>query len=72
MKRVRPSRIRWYSSATGSLTLSTMSASPQTSSAEPMMRAPGRDVVVVADLRPDAGVLLDEDVVPVLGELVHA
>ena len=32
--------MRWYSSATGSLTLSTMSAMPQTSSASGMMVAP--------------------------------
>ena len=40
MNSTRPSRIRWYSSATGSLTLSTISAWPHTSSAESMILAP--------------------------------
>ena len=40
MKRVCPSRMRAYSSATGSLTLSTMSAVPQTSSAVSSRVAP--------------------------------
>ena len=67
-----PSRIRWYSSATGSLTLSTISAWPHTSSAESIIVAPGGDVLVVVDLRPDAGVLLDAHLVAVGDELVHA
>ena len=40
MKRVRPSRSRWYSSAIGSLTLSTMSTLPHTSSASSRIVAP--------------------------------
>ena len=72
MKRVSPSRIRWYSSATGSLTLSTMSAVPHTSSAVSRISAPGRDVLVVDDRGADAGALLDEDLVAVRDQLVHA
>ena len=72
MKRVSPSRIRWYSSAIGSLTLSTMSASPHTSSAESIIVRAGGDVLLVGDLRAEAGVLLDDHLVAVLGELVDA
>ena len=72
MKRVSPSRIRWYSSAMGSLTLSTISAVPQTSSALSRILAPGRCVLAVLDLGADAGALLDVHLVAVGGELVHA
>ena len=57
MKSTRPSRIRWYSSATGSLTLSTMSTPPSVphaSSAVATIVAPGRDELVVGDPRADA------------------
>ena len=40
MNRVRPSRRRWYSSATGSLTFMTMSDSPHTSSGSSRIVAP--------------------------------
>ena len=72
MKRVWPSRIRWYSSAIGSLTLRIRSPVPQTSSAVGQDLRAGGDEVVVGDRRADAGVLLDEDLVPVADQLVHA
>ena len=72
MNRVWPSRIRWYSASTGSLTLRIRSPVPQTSSAVSRIVAPGGDVVLVGDGGADAGVLLDEDLVAVRDELVHA
>ena len=73
MKRVRPSRIRWYSSATGSLTLSTMSrlAPDVVGGAEDAWR-PAATYSSSLICGPDAGVLLDEHLVPVGDELVHA
>ena len=65
MKRVWPSRIRWYSSAIGSLTLRIRSPVAQTSSAVARICAPAADVVVVGDRGADAGAGLDEHLVTV-------
>ena len=70
MNRVRPSRRRWYSSATGSLTFITMSASPQTSSAVPMIVAPWETYSSSADRGAETGTLLHEHLVAATDELV--
>ena len=72
MKRVWPSRIRGYSSATGSLTLSTISAVSQTSSAVSRIVAPAATYSSSGICEPSPGALLDVDLVPVLDELVDA
>ena len=70
MKRVSPSRMRWYSSATGSLTLSTRSAAAPHVVGGVEDRRPGRDVLLVHDLGAGPGALLDEHLVAVLHQLV--
>ena len=57
-------RIRWYSSATGSLTLQTSSAcAPDVVGVGEHLRA-GSDEVGVRNRRPDSGLTLDDDVMP--------
>ena len=72
MKRTWPSRIRWYSSAIGSLTLRIRSPVAHTSSAAAQDRGAGADELVVGDRGAGAGACLDEDLVTVPDELVHA
>ena len=72
MKSTCPSRIRWYSSAIGSLTLSTSSAVvPHLVGGGEDLRAGGGELVV-GDAGADAGAGLDEDLVTVADELVDA
>ena len=71
MKRTRPSRSRGYSGAIGSLTLSSSSASPQTSSTRRDARA-DRGVRVVGERAALARAALDEHLVAVLDELARA
>ena len=63
-------RMRWYSSAIGSLTFKIRSPAAQTSSAVGKNRGARGDELVVGDGRPDACVGLDEDLVAVAGEFV--
>ena len=72
MKSVWSLRRRWYSSAMGSLTFSSRSAVAQTSSAVGRISRAGGDVLVVRDRGADTGVLLDDDLVAVAHQLVHA
>ncbi len=72
MKSVWSLRRRWYSSAMGSLTLSSRSVVAQTSSAVARIRAPAETYSSSVIEEPTLGVLLDEDLVAVAHQLVHA
>ena len=70
MNRVRPSRRRWYSSATGSLTFMTMSDSPHTSSASSRIVAPCETYSSSVIEEPSPAPFCDEHVVTAADELV--
>ena len=71
MNRVWPARRRWYSSSTGSLTLSSRSASAHTSSAVGHDLRAGGHVVGVRDRGALAGAVLDQHRVPGADQLGH-
>ena len=72
MKSVWSLRRRWYSSAIGSLTFSSRSAAAQTSSAVGRICAPAATYSPSVIEEPTPASSLDDDLVAVAHQLVHA